>query len=178
MQFEQRIIGGFDAGWRGFRAILGFSHRVLGVGEGPGECLRIRPARLSMRGNLRRMDTVVGGDLLSYGLQLADFVAVRGNGGFPLRAAVDVAGAGNEGLQRFDAVSFGGGRERGNPGGLPGFNPCLPQCPSEALAANVGKLDRGEIVGLAEDGPGPAHCIGLNWLFHLGYTNFNYGFTL
>jgi hypothetical protein len=116
---------------------------------------------------------VVGGGLLSGCLQLADFVAVSGNGRLPLRAAIDETGVSNQTLQRRNPVSLGCGRERGDAGGLAGFNPCLPQGPCEALAANVGKLDRGEIVGLAEDYPGPAHCIGLNCLFHLGGTGYN-----
>ena len=52
---------------------------------------------------------VVGDGLLSSGLQLADFVAVFADGGFPLRAAIDKAGMGDQGLQRLDTFSLDGG---------------------------------------------------------------------
>ena len=84
---------------------------------------------------------VVGGGLLSSGLQLADFVTVRADGCFPLRATVDEARIGDQGLKRLDTFRLDGGRQRGNAGSFLGFNPCLPQCPREALASDVGKLD-------------------------------------
>jgi hypothetical protein len=37
-------------------------------------------------------------------------------------------------LQRVDALSLRSGCQGGNASGGFGFNPCLPQCPREALA--------------------------------------------
>jgi hypothetical protein len=62
----------------------------------------------------------------------------------------------------FDALGLVHGGQGSKAGCLAGLNPCLPQRPGEALPANVGKLDLGEIVGPAEDPLGPAHCICLN----------------
>jgi hypothetical protein len=66
-------------------------------------------------------------------------------------------GVGNERLQRRDTLGFYGGRQRGDARGLLGLNPCLPECPCEALAADVGELDLRIAVGLAEDRPGAGH---------------------
>ena len=79
--------------------------------------------------------------LLSGGLQLADFVAVRADGGFPLGPAIDVSGMGNEAVQRLDTLGLCRRRHRSNAGGLSGLDPCLPQRPCEALAPDVRKLD-------------------------------------
>jgi hypothetical protein len=105
-----------------------FKDGVRFGGERPGECWSIRPAAL--RGGWRWFS-------FSGGLQLAQFVAVLADGRFPLRSAIDVASAGNVGLQRLDTLGLGGGGHRGNASSLAGFYPCLPQCPCEALAANV-----------------------------------------
>jgi hypothetical protein len=59
-------------------------------------------------------------------LQLADFIAVRADGGFPLRATINEAGIGDQGLKRFDPLGLEGGRQGGNAGALAGLNPCLP----------------------------------------------------
>jgi hypothetical protein len=106
--------------------------------------LRIRPARFAL---------CVAVALLSGRLQLADFVAVCADSCFPLRASIDVASAGDQGLQRVDALSFRGGCPGGNASGGPCFNPCLPQGPRKALTANVRKLDLRIAIGLAEDRP-------------------------
>src|ERR1700730_18601077 len=90
-------------------------------------------------------------------LKLAQFVAVFADGGFPLRAAIDEVGASDLAFQRADTFGLGDRCQGGNASSLAGLNPCLPQGPCEALAANVSEFDLRIFVGLAEDGPGSGH---------------------
>jgi hypothetical protein len=58
-------------------------------------------------------------------LERAQFGAVSLDGGFPLRAAIDVAGALNEAAQDFDAVSSLFDRQGGNAACFAPFGPSL-----------------------------------------------------